>query len=738
MSNSSKAKRFGTIPVFFTAIATILGAILFLRFGFATGTLGFWGVILIIVTGHMVTIPTALALSEIATNQKVEGGGEYYIISRSFGLNIGATIGIALYLSQAISIAFYIIAFTEAFEPMFNSVYNTFDLVLPRQVISVPAMVALSVIILKKGANIGIKTLYLVAVILFLSLLFFFLGKSVPANEGSMAGFTFRNRNDFFLVFAIVFPAFTGMTAGVGLSGDLKNPAKSIPLGTISATIIGMIIYILVAWKLATSASPSDLTDNQLIMSNIAIFGFIFIPLGLAASTISSAIGSVMVAPRTLQALGMDRSFPVRRLNYVLSRGRTETNEPYNATLVTCIIALFFVLIGNVNFVAQIITMFFMVAYGSLCLISFLNHFGSDPSYRPRFKSRWYLSLGGFLMSLWLMLMINATYAIAAFGLMTLVYLGISSYHKERKGLEVIFQGAFFQLVRRIQIYLQKSKKIQGNSWRPAVVCISRNTFNRVKPFQLINWISHRYGFATYIHLIEGYFSKATCHQSDEVLQKLIRLSDIEESNVYVDTLISPSYTSAIAQVIQLPSITGMDNNLALFEYEKENSRELFQILDNYALVKAGKFDVCIYADSQKAINFRNGIHVWITPNDSENANLMILISYIILGHPDWKKGYIKIFSLCKEERLDKTREQIGELIQNGRLPVSLNNTEIITMKEGIDPKQLINEKSAGAGLTLVGFRSEVIKHQGESFFHGYEKTGDIIFVNATDFKEII
>ena len=117
---NSKSKGFGTAPVFFTAISTILGAILFLRFGYAVGTIGFWGVLGIILLGHLVTIPTALAISEIATNKRVEGGGEYFIISRSFGLNIGATIGIALYMSQAISVAFYIIAFTEAFEFLFN------------------------------------------------------------------------------------------------------------------------------------------------------------------------------------------------------------------------------------------------------------------------------------------------------------------------------------------------------------------------------------------------------------------------------------------------------------------------------------------------------------------------------------------------------------------------------------------------------------------------------------------
>ena len=118
-SHPNRAKaNFGTLPVFMTSISTILGAVLFLRFGYAVGHQGFIGVIGIIFLGHMVTIPTAMAVAEIATNQKVQGGGAYYIISRSFGINIGSAIGIALYLSQAISVAFYIIAFSEAFDPL--------------------------------------------------------------------------------------------------------------------------------------------------------------------------------------------------------------------------------------------------------------------------------------------------------------------------------------------------------------------------------------------------------------------------------------------------------------------------------------------------------------------------------------------------------------------------------------------------------------------------------------------
>ena len=156
MATTINTKKFGTLPVFFTAISTILGAILFLRFGYAVGTIGFWGVIGIVILGHMVTIPTALAISELATNKRVEGGGEYFIISRSFGLNIGATIGIALYLSQAISVAFYVIAFTESFQFFFDYVLSNYGYDLPRQAISIPAIIILGAVILYKGANLGV------------------------------------------------------------------------------------------------------------------------------------------------------------------------------------------------------------------------------------------------------------------------------------------------------------------------------------------------------------------------------------------------------------------------------------------------------------------------------------------------------------------------------------------------------------------------------------------------------
>lgn len=737
---SERTIKFGTAPVFFTAISTILGAILFLRFGYATGTLGFWGVILIIFLGHLVTIPTALAISEIATNKRVEGGGEYFIISRSFGLNIGATIGLALFLSQAISVAFYVIAFTEAFEFLFKLIHNKFGFILPRQAISIPVMAILSWIILKKGAGMGVKALYVVIAILIIALCLFFLGNTGHSETGtfSFATAQFRNPGQFFIVFAIIFPAFTGMTAGVGLSGELRKPSKSIPLGTTLATITGMIIYTMVVWKLAKSAPAGELLEHQLIMSKIALAGWLVIPLGLAASTISSALGSVMVAPRTLQALARDQAFPSPALNKWLGKSTKKDDEPYNATLVTSVIALAFVAAGNVNAVASVITMFFMVTYGALCLISFLNHFGSSPSYRPSFRSRWYVSLTGFVVSVWVMFKINTPFALLALGFITAIYLYIDHYHKDRKGFASIFANALFQLNKNLQVLIQKKQtKKEKREWRPSAICISKDSFKRDKAFRLLNWISYKYGFGTYLHHIIGYYSKSTTGQARDELKRLLDHVDTIENHVYIDTLISPSNTSAIAQAIQIPGIAGMENNMVIFEYDKDQPSNLEEIIDNFGLVNSGNFDICILGSSNREIPYKRGIHIWINSFDTENANLMILLGFIMLGHPDWKQGRIKIFNICHAGEYEKNNQAMINLVQTGRLPISEKSIRLLVKDENTPAKSIINEYSANAGLTMIGIREELVKREKEKLFEGYDQLGTILFVYSMDNKLI-
>ncbi len=737
---AANKKEFGTAPVFFTAISTILGAILFLRFGYGVGMLGFWGVVLIILIGHMVTIPTALAISELATNKRVEGGGEYFIISRSFGLNIGATIGFALYLSQAISVAFYVIAFTESFEFLFQFLQAKYDFILPRQAISLPAMGGLAFLILKKGASMGVKTLYLIVGILAISLILFFTGTTEYAESGSFSIFSaeMRNMNQFFWVFAIIFPAFTGMTAGVGLSGDLKDPSKSIPLGTTVATVLGMLIYLAISWKLASSASDADLLEHQLIMGKVAIGGSIIVPLGLAASTLSSAIGSILVAPRTLQALSTDRSFPGMRINAYLRFNDPKTGEPQHASIITIIIAFVFVAIGNVNAVASIISMFFMVTYGSLCLISFLNHFGSSPSYRPSFRSRWYFSLIGFVTAVFVMFKIDAVYAFASLLSMTGIYLFINHVHRDRHGLESIFTNAIFQMNRNLQVYLQNVRKKRNYSeWRPSCICISERTFERQQAFRLLNWLSFKYGFGTYIHLMPGYFSKAAKHQSEEIKNKLIDQFGKTESHVYVDTIISPSYTSAIAQAVQLPGIAGLENNMILFDNDKRNKEDLDKIIDNYKLVNAGDFDVMILRTSSKEIDPWKDLHIWLQRMDEFNSILMILLSFILIAHPDWRKAKIKIFHVTKKEEMEEAQNHLKELITKGRLPITMKNIEILEEKTGTGIREMINQRSVNAGLVMVGFRGDHLKHEGTSLFEGFNEIDAMLFVNSHNEKII-
>ncbi|MFH1130664.1 MAG: amino acid permease, partial [Pseudomonadota bacterium] len=455
-----KGYSFGTMPVFLAAISTILGAIMFLRFGYAVGHVGLVGAISIVILGHMVTIPTALAIAEISTNRKVEGGGEYFIISRSFGTTIGSVIGLSLYFSQAISVAFYMIAFAEAFRPFELYVQKWIGIAFDPRMISIPGTLLLVVLILAKGANMGISMLYVVVATLATSLFAFFLGSPVPGFDPLAVSLTAStaNAHPFFLVFSICFPAFTGMTAGVGLSGDLANPRRSIPLGTLSATLVGMVVYIAIVTKLAYSAPPDVLARDQLVMAKVSIWGPIIL-VGLGCATLSSAIGSILVGPRTLQALGADRSLPWDRFSKWIAVGHGPKNEPRRATLVTSAFALVVVFLGNVDFVARLISMFFMVTYGSLCAISFLEHFAARPSYRPSFRSRWYVSLFGAAVCFFMMFQMDPLYAFSAVIVLASVYVLIARQNKDDlHGLAAMFEGVFTQATRYLQIQLQRRR----------------------------------------------------------------------------------------------------------------------------------------------------------------------------------------------------------------------------------------------------------------------------------------
>lgn len=731
---NNKKAGFGTLPVFMTAISTILGAILFLRFGYAIANTGFLGTIGIIILGHIITIPTAMAVAEIATNQKVEGGGAYYIISRSFGLNIGAAIGITLYLSQAISIAFYLIAFTESFTSLLSLVPADLVWIINKPSIGIVSLALLAIVMLTKGANVGMKALYLIVGILFLSIGMFLAGEPLIENKEIEFFKTIDEPDSFFSVFTIIFPAFTGLAAGLGLSGDLRDPKRSIPRGTLIATFFGMFVYIIITYKLTVSATLFELNHDPLIMSRIAVWGPI-VPIGLACASISSALGSAIVAPRTLQAIGFDNIFPNQTLNLWFAKGKKSNNEPINSSVVTLLIAFVFVAMGNINFVAEIISMFFMVTYGAICLISFLEHLAADPSYRPTFRSKWYLSLLGAVLSVWMMFKMNAPYAILSLAIMSSFYYFITVRNHENKGLANLFRGVVFQLSRQMQIFLQRADKEDiEKHWRPFIICVTEDSFKRRSAFDLLRWVSYKYGFGTYIHYVKGLLNNETNEESKVVMKRLLNLAAGSKNRVYLDTIISPSYTSALAQVVQLSGVSGKGNNLILFEFSRDEPENLTRAFEHFPLLRSTNFDVCILNSSYKGFGYRKEIHIWITSNDYYNANLMILLAYIMLGHPDWRQGTIKIFALFPLLSAEEEEKKLQELIRSGRLPISSNNVTVI-VHSGKRVKEAIADHSSDADLTIVGFRDT--DTQNPDKFIEYADVGNILFVNSKEQKEI-
>ena len=727
---------FGTLPVFLAGISTILGAIMFLRFGYAVGNVGLLGAFGIILLGHLVTIPTALAIAEIATNRKVEGGGEYFIISRSFGTTIGGVIGISLYLSQAISVAFYMIAFAEAFSPLAGRFEAATGLGFDTRIVSVPALVALLLIVMRRGANLGIKMLYVVAGVLLVSLGLFFVGSPVEGFDPASVRLTgtVGDPDAFIIVFAIVFPAFTGMTAGVGLSGDLKNPRASLPQGTLLATLAGVVVYVCIVLKLAYSVPAEVLAEDQLVMARIALWGpVIFI--GLACATLSSAIGSILVAPRTLQALGADASIPGRLFNRWLARGHGAANEPRNTTLVTGVIALFIVIVGNVDVVARLISMFFMVTYGALCAIGVLEHFAARPSYRPSFRSRWYISLLGAVMCLFLMFQMDPLYAILALVLMAGLYKTLERSRSGESDLVAMFQGVMTQATRYMHIRLQRRRaKNDSSEWRPSVIMVNDRTFDRRSPLVMLRWLCHRHGFGTYLHFVRGRLDANSFRESQHTKSRLLELARTQKSTVYMDTIVSPSMLSALAQSLQVPGVAGISNNAVMFEFSKRDAEAIVDdVVKNCIFAASTQKTLLVLRHGDYHFGENRRIHIWLTWNDTENANMMILLSYILLGHPDWDGATIEVFAALPRGQLEERRREFKRLVSEGRLPISEKNLRFIPTNDVAAFRQLVASRSEHADLAVVGFDLEGVHQRGAEVFTNHASLKDVLFVHAPE-----
>ena len=218
--------------VFIPTFLSIVGVILFLRLGYIVGEAGILGTIAIILLAVSVTITTGLALSSITTNITIGGGGAYSIISKTLGLEMGGSIGIPLFFAQALSVALYIFGFTEVWHYLFPMHDLTYIL------IGVTFILMLLILI---STRIAVRAQLFIFVLVFSALIAVFLGTywyTAPALTPLIGETTHM---PFWGLFALFFPAVTGLMAGIGMSGELSNPKRQIPKGILSA--LGIMSY---------------------------------------------------------------------------------------------------------------------------------------------------------------------------------------------------------------------------------------------------------------------------------------------------------------------------------------------------------------------------------------------------------------------------------------------------------------------------------------------------------------
>ncbi len=412
-------KLFGTFGGVFTpTLLTILGVIMYLRLPWTVGNAGLLGGITIILLANAITAATGLSLSSIATNTRLGAGGPYAIISRSLGFEIGGSIGMPLFLSQALAVAMYIFGFREGWLWIFPQH--------PALLVDL-AIFAVVLVIAYVSADLAFRIQYLVMAVIGLSLVLVLgnvdvwrsgasptLWGDFPGSPESGFGGT-----DFWGVFAVFFPAVTGILAGANMSGELKNPRRSIPLGTLSAIGLSLAIYVVLAFWVVRAGSGRELVSNYTIMLDRSLWGPGVLA-GLLGATFSSALTSLVGAPRILAALARDKIIP--RGDWL---ARTQRGEPRHAMLLTGGVVLAGLLMRDLNLIAPLITMIFLITYMVINVVLLAEESLGLMSFRPTLRLPRLVPLLGATGCLFAMFIVNATFSLIAVGVVAGIYLWI-------------------------------------------------------------------------------------------------------------------------------------------------------------------------------------------------------------------------------------------------------------------------------------------------------------------------
>lgn len=709
-------KKFGAFGGVFTpSILTILGVIMYLRLGWVIGHAGMIGTILIIVVAHVISVSTGLSVSSIATDKKVGAGGIYYILSRSMGIPIGGAIGIALYVGTALSIALYLIGFAESFNLYFGLDTGINGLRMTGAI----ALIALTSIALISTA-VAIKTQYIILVAIIISLIAIFFGVSNYVPE-TVQNFSTEGSLSLEVVFAVFFPAVTGFTAGIAMSGDLKDPKKSIPIGTLAAVAVGFLVYIGLTVFIAYRVDAETLRSDYNVLMKIALFAPAVVA-GIWGATLSSALGGILGGPRILQAMSIDKITPK-----IFGVGRGKENEPVNALFLVFGIAFAGVMIGELDAIASIVSMFYLSAYGFINLSFFLESW-ANPDFQPTFKVKRWIGMLGFVACFGVMFKLNAGAMFGAIAIIMGIYFWL-----QRKQI-MLSSGDVWQSVWE-NIVAKGLKKLEGKdvvkaNWNPNIILFSGDTEDRPHLLRLSKTVAGRTGVVTNFNLIQ---------KNDSVFQskteQIIQSEKLKELGIFGRRVEVENIYRGVENIASTFGFSGIDPNTVMMGWPKNISNEEEYLEMTRKLIHLD-YNL-LYLDYDKLAKFGNykTIDVWWRETDNNNAEMMLNIVRFINQTRDWSNCKIRIL-FVNHNNTDNSlvKSKITNLVDELRI-----TAEIKIINNGVEQKsfyEIIKNQSLKTDLVLLGIPNVAIEKQAEFIIktnYLFETIGSTLLVKASN-----